>query len=734
MSHSSREVIATQIPQILLEDQSGNGTFVNQTTHLRKGHQRLLHSGDEICLVSAETLRKKITSGRVLQAVLQQYTYIFVATNKPKRPCVNPRAMNYHASSNHHRSGSGVYSSSPRSARRIEAHYDIREVLGDGTSGQVRRAIHRQTGQEFAVKVISLRRQLDLTSMEHEVSMMQSLDHPYIVQLVDVFVHHGIAMYLVMELIAGGDLFDRIVQQERYAEVDARRVMRRLLSAVHYLHETKNIVHRDLKPENILCASPTHVKLADFGLAKIIQADGLKTFCGTPQYFAPEVLERRNTVTGSGRYGKPADMWSLGVILYILLTGRPPFSGDLDPLLAYDALDFESDPSWKAMPLAQELVQQLLRLDPKRRLSVRQACNHPWINTEDGDTHIHPLDDPSVVTRKRLFSEGSERNDEYQQYQSEGNDEAVDSVETDDSNSLVSREDSLLSKEDFAAAATSHQRDESVDFFNLGKLSEQVGGTKKHTRIANTGHRPMSIDGVEERQQSASKDWTKSTANDDFLTTTDISSPPTSSSDGGIHGLLSKEQSVTPSECGDEEIGSRSPLATMDLNERGNRFREQVLRQQDSHLNSGMSSPERQRNIETSQVAVTPNTSNVRFIASKKRFTPDHDYDEPELDPILSQFSSDPSSLTSFPDSPLKMTPTTTTPSSSTLVGIRERIGANNAKSNEKRGKKRVSPEDDTESPSSDVPDHKSRNAKQKTRQTTLSAWFGTKKAKTESN
>jgi hypothetical protein len=300
-------------PQIVLEDHSGNGTFVNQSVHLGKGHQRMLHSGDEICLVNAETLRKRIPSSRLLQTVLQQYTYVLVLTNKPKRPCVNPRAMNYLSGTtqNDNPAESGDRGiASPRSARRIEAHYEIREILGDGTSGQVRRAIHRQSGQEYAVKVISLRRQLDLTSMEHEVNMMQSLDHPYIVQLVDVFVHHGIAMYLVMELVSGGDLFDRIVQQERYPEVDARRVMRRLLSAVDYLHQQKNIVHRDLKPENILCGSnPTHVKLADFGLAKMIQSDGLKTFCGTPQYFAPEVLQRRTTVAGSGRYGKPADMW-----------------------------------------------------------------------------------------------------------------------------------------------------------------------------------------------------------------------------------------------------------------------------------------------------------------------------------------------------------------------------------------------------------------------------------------
>jgi serine/threonine protein kinase len=177
-------------------------------------------------------------------------------------------------------------------------------------------------------------------------------------------------MYLVMELVKGGDLFDCIVEKQRYSEMEARRAMRRLLSAIHYLHEESNIVHRDLKPENVLCSSPTDVKLADFGLAKILKADGLKTFCGTPAYFAPEVLQRRGTVAGQGRYGKPADIWSLGVILYILLTGKPPFDADIDEPRAFN-VDFDSDHHiWSQMATAKELVEQMLHQDPKQRLTV----------------------------------------------------------------------------------------------------------------------------------------------------------------------------------------------------------------------------------------------------------------------------------------------------------------------------------------------------------------------------
>ena len=185
----------TSDSQIFIEDNSGNGTFVNQITHLRKGETRILHSGDEICLVNVETLRKKISSNRIIQMVLQQFSFIFVQS-KSRKSCVNPRAMNYNFGRNHrninNNNESNISSVSPTPSKRIEASYELREVIGDGAAGQVRRAIHRQTGEERAVKVISLRRQVDVSTMEREVSLLQSLDHPYIVKLVEVFVQHGV--------------------------------------------------------------------------------------------------------------------------------------------------------------------------------------------------------------------------------------------------------------------------------------------------------------------------------------------------------------------------------------------------------------------------------------------------------------------------------------------------------------------------------------------------------------
>ena len=159
--------------------------------------------------------------------------------------------------------------------------------------------------------------------------MMNQLDHPNIVKILDTF-QTDHSLLIVMELVQGGDLFDRIVERGRYSEESARLLMAKVLSATSYLH-AKDIIHRDLKPENILLVAPDNdveVKITDFGLAKKASQDGLKTFCGTPQYFAPEVLKRKGSERKSGRYYASADMWSLGVVLYILLSGTFPFDED----------------------------------------------------------------------------------------------------------------------------------------------------------------------------------------------------------------------------------------------------------------------------------------------------------------------------------------------------------------------------------------------------------------------
>jgi len=225
-------------------------------------------------------------------------------------------------------------------------------------------------------------------------------------------VQNDSAIYIVMELVRGGDLFDRIIARHCYPEPDARSLMLRLLSGVAYLHRN-GIVHRDLKPENILLTSATdHVacKITDFGLAKQQAKEGeeggaggggkgggdggygdsgglaelggsmqCKTFCGTPQYFAPEVLQRKDTVLQQGTYGKSADMWSLGVILYILLSGCPPFnSSTLFEQISKAAFHFLPEQWAHISDAAKDVVTGLLTAQPHRRLTVQQALDHEW--------------------------------------------------------------------------------------------------------------------------------------------------------------------------------------------------------------------------------------------------------------------------------------------------------------------------------------------------------------------
>jgi serine/threonine protein kinase len=246
-----------------------------------------------------------------------------------------------------------------------------------------------------------------------EVQILRDIEHPYIVKLYDVYVSEA-AVYLVMELVAGGDLFDRIVAKNRYTQTETRRVLRRLLAAVHYLH-SRNIVHRDLKPENILCENDISVKLTDFGLAKI--GGDCKTFCGTPQYFAPEVLRRRNTLLGNGRYGAPADMWSLGIITYVLLTGSMPPHSVYSPANENSPSSSSSSPStWflefpdDVCESARVFVQCLLHVDPLRRMDVNAACDHAFILIDDGDTHMHPLDDPRLKSSSTWTKKGTQEN------------------------------------------------------------------------------------------------------------------------------------------------------------------------------------------------------------------------------------------------------------------------------------------------------------------------------------
>ncbi|XP_005156419.1 calcium/calmodulin-dependent protein kinase (CaM kinase) II gamma 1 isoform X2 [Danio rerio] len=264
---------------------------------------------------------------------------------------------------------------------RFTDEYQLYEELGKGAFSVVRRCVKKSTGQEYAAKIINTKKlsARDHQKLEREARICRLLKHPNIVRLHDSISEEGFH-YLVFDLVTGGELFEDIVAREYYSEADASHCISQILESVNHIHQ-HDIVHRDLKPENLLLASKMKgaaVKLADFGLAIEVQGDQQAWFgfAGTPGYLSPEVLRK-------DPYGKPVDIWACGVILYILLVGYPPF-WDEDQHKLYQqikagAYDFPS-PEWDTVtPEAKNLINQMLTINPAKRITAEQALKHPWV-------------------------------------------------------------------------------------------------------------------------------------------------------------------------------------------------------------------------------------------------------------------------------------------------------------------------------------------------------------------
>uniref|UniRef100_A0A8C2L677 calcium/calmodulin-dependent protein kinase n=1 Tax=Cyprinus carpio TaxID=7962 RepID=A0A8C2L677_CYPCA len=264
---------------------------------------------------------------------------------------------------------------------RFTDEYQLYEELGKGAFSVVRRCVKKSTGQEYAAKIINTKKlsARDHQKLEREARICRLLKHPNIVRLHDSISEEGFH-YLVFDLVTGGALFEDIVAREYYSEADASQCINQILESVNHIHQ-HDIVHRDLKPENLLLASKMKgaaVKLADFGLAIEVQGDQQAWFgfAGTPGYLSPEVLRK-------DPYGKPVDIWACGVILYILLVGYPPF-WDEDQHKLYQqikagAYDFPS-PEWDTVtPEAKNLINQMLTINPAKRITAEQALKHPWV-------------------------------------------------------------------------------------------------------------------------------------------------------------------------------------------------------------------------------------------------------------------------------------------------------------------------------------------------------------------
>ncbi|XP_067266401.1 peripheral plasma membrane protein CASK isoform X10 [Chanodichthys erythropterus] len=293
----------------------------------------------------------------------------------------------------------------------FEDVYELCEVIGKGPFSVVRRCINRETGQQFAVKIVDVAKftsspGLSTEDLKREASICHMLKHPHIVELLETYSSDGM-LYMVFEFMDGADLCFEIVKRADagfvYSEAVASHYMRQILEALRYCHDN-NIIHRDVKPHCVLLASKENsapVKLGGFGVAIQLGESGLVAGgrVGTPHFMAPEVVKREP-------YGKPVDVWGCGVILFILLSGCLPFYGTKERL--FEAIikgkyKVMNPRQWGHISeSAKDLVRRMLMLDPAERITVYEALNHPWL--KERDRYAYKIHLPETVEQLRKFN------------------------------------------------------------------------------------------------------------------------------------------------------------------------------------------------------------------------------------------------------------------------------------------------------------------------------------------
>ncbi|CAF3801968.1 unnamed protein product [Rotaria sordida] len=350
---------------VYIQDLSSNGTYVNGEK-IGKNKRHILNNNAEIALAS-KTHR----------------VYVYIDTNATEDSTV---------------------------PLNVREKYIISKEIGRGAYGEVKLCFIRGTCDRFAMKIIAKKHFTVMGAHAHtfnqqiqsECSILRGLDHPCIIRVYDVY-DTSDAVYIVLELVEGGELFDRIVANGQFDEITSKFLFRQMCLGVKYLHD-HSITHRDLKPENVLLTSPdtneTLIKITDFGLSRFINETTLmKTFCGTPNYLAPEVLSTR----GEASYTNKVDIWSLGVILYICLVGYPPFSESISGTPLNDqiikGLYTFPDEFWSEVSeSAKDLIRKMMCVDPTKRLTITGVLEHPWlVDDHDNTTRVDKIMHPSKV-------------------------------------------------------------------------------------------------------------------------------------------------------------------------------------------------------------------------------------------------------------------------------------------------------------------------------------------------
>ncbi|XP_059419391.1 death-associated protein kinase 3-like [Carassius carassius] len=289
----------------------------------------------------------------------------------------------------------------------VELYYEMGEELGNGQFAIVRKCKEKSTGTEYAAKFIkkrrlsSSRRGVSREEIEREVNILREIQHSNIVTLHDIF-ENKTDVVLILELVSGGELFDFLAEKESLTEEEATQFLKQILDGVHYLH-SKRIAHFDLKPENIMLLDKNvlnpRIKLIDFGIAhQIKDGNEFKNIFGTPEFVAPEIVNYEPL-------GLEADMWSIGVITYILLSGASPFLGETkqETLTNISAVNYDFDEEYfsNTSELAKDFIRRLLVKDPKKRMTIEDSLQHPWIKVIKR-RNVRPEECERKTERRRL--------------------------------------------------------------------------------------------------------------------------------------------------------------------------------------------------------------------------------------------------------------------------------------------------------------------------------------------
>ncbi|XP_010541199.1 PREDICTED: calcium-dependent protein kinase 25 isoform X2 [Tarenaya hassleriana] len=324
--------------------------------------------------------------------------------HKPKPPVVSENVRKPHNVRRLLSAGLKAESVLKTKTGHLKEYYNLGSKLGHGQFGTTFLCIEKGTGEEYACKSIQKRKletEEDVDDVRREIEIMYHLfGQPNVISIKGAY-EDSVAVHMVMELCRGGELFDRIVARGHYTERKAAQLAKIILTVVQTCHSL-GVMHRDLKPENFLFVNDhedSPLKAIDFGLSVFFKpGETFSDIVGSPYYVAPEVLNKS--------YGLEADIWSAGVMIYVLLSGSAPFWGETEEEIFYEVLhgdlDLSSDPWPEVSENAKDLIRKMLERNPGRRLTAHQVLSHPWIQDE-GSTPDRPLD-PGILTRLKRFS------------------------------------------------------------------------------------------------------------------------------------------------------------------------------------------------------------------------------------------------------------------------------------------------------------------------------------------